>query len=120
MVISMICVDVVRCSTDEYLRLRAKLRKEIENDESETEVSLEQRVFLHVDIEESFDFDKEREFNFAMDVARYLAYAQEPSTDSWGFAGKSYQMGQFCQRLWERIHAVELGMDEGDHENNEV
>ncbi len=63
----------------------------------------EQNVFLGTDISVSFAEEDANLVNlFAMDIARFLAFDKEPATNSWAFAGRSFQMGEFCKTLWRR------------------
>ena len=52
-------------------------------------------------------------------IARHLGFFRQPMTQSWDFAGKSYQMAVFCLQLHNDINNVNEEMQNA-HDPNEA
>ena len=45
-------------------------------------------------------------YRISLDIARLLGFFRMPGTQSWIFAGRSYQMSEFCQSLYNSINVT--------------
>jgi hypothetical protein len=77
-------------------------------------------VLVDMDVRLSFtEIGYEEMIEFMLDIGRCLGYYKMPSTNSWSFAAKSFQLREFCRTLWSRIHGVfALESSEADDNDN--
>ena len=55
-----------------------------------------------------------------IDIGRLLGFYRQPRTQSWIFAGRSYQMAEFCQALYNDIHNVHESVFNPDLNNHDA
>ena len=71
---------------------------------SEDTLNTDEEKLLSVNLEETDD--SVLTMRMIVDIARILGFHRMPNTQSWGFAGESFQMAQFCQDLFNLIHGT--------------
>jgi hypothetical protein len=67
----------------------------------------EQEWFLKVNVHDHIGADGEPEtglMDLAIDVGRCLGFHRQPKSESWAYAGRSYNMKYLCSELYRLLH----------------
>ena len=84
--------------------------------------NIEEEVLLTVKLPRDVDSLLPTKMTLAMviDIGRLLGFYRMPRTQSWIFAGRSFQMAQFCQTLYNDLNHCNETVFNPDDNNHEV
>jgi hypothetical protein len=73
-------------ATKNFIDMQAQVRsQDIKSDKEEQMIAVELAGF---------------DIRYAIEIGMFLGFFRQPTTQSWIFAGRSYQMAEFCKNLY--------------------